>query len=121
MCTGHQCSFFFFLSHQYAVVMVVESLKTVCSIIDYCSPVLCLGANQKTPSPSLVAFYNTPEKVWAASIFFVACLLGSQYAVSSALCTSLRYARFIKVCANVCALYKGVRRRARASQIDSGF
>ena len=27
---------------------------------------------QRTPSPSLVTFYDTPGKVWAASIFFVA-------------------------------------------------
>ena len=33
-----------------------------------------LGAKQRTPSPSLVAFYDTPGKVWPASIFFVALL-----------------------------------------------
>ena len=31
-----------------------------------------IGMNQKTPSPSLVAFYVTPGKLWATSIFFVA-------------------------------------------------
>ena len=38
---------------------------------DYYSPILCLGAKQRTPSPSSVAFYDMPGKVWAASIFFV--------------------------------------------------
>ena len=64
------------------VVVVVGSLKTACSIKDYCSPVLCLGAKQKTPSPSLVAFYDTPGKVWAASIFFVALPAGHIYLTS---------------------------------------
>ena len=38
---------------------------------DYYSPIHCLGAKQRTPSPSSVAFYDMPGKVWAASIFFV--------------------------------------------------
>ena len=54
-----------------AVVVVVGSLRTACSIKDYCSPVLCLGAKQRTPSPSSVAFYDMPGKVWAVCIFFV--------------------------------------------------
>ena len=29
-------------------------------------------AKQRTPSPSLVAFYDMPGKVWAVSVFFVA-------------------------------------------------
>ena len=58
--------------HKKGMMVVVGSLRTACSIKDYCSPVLCLGAKQRTPSPSLVAFYDTPGKVWAASIFFVA-------------------------------------------------
>ena len=52
-------------------MLIVGSLRTACSIKDYCSPVLCLGAKQRTPSPSLVAFYTTPGKVWAVCMFFV--------------------------------------------------
>ena len=44
------------------VVVVVGSLRSMCSIKDYCSPVLCLGAKQRTPSPSSVAFYDMPGK-----------------------------------------------------------
>ena len=54
--------------------MVVVSLRVTSSKDDYCSPILCLGTNQRTPSPSLVAFYDSPGKVWAAGIFFVALL-----------------------------------------------
>ena len=39
---------------------------------DYYSPILCLGAKERTPSS--IAFYDMPGKpwkVWAASIFFV--------------------------------------------------
>ena len=36
---------------------------------DYCSPILCLGAKQRTPSS--VAFYDSPGKVWAVCIFLV--------------------------------------------------
>ena len=62
-------------------VVVVCSLTIACSIKDYCTPVLCLGAKQTTPSPSLVAFYDTPGKVWAASIFFVALPAGQKMLV----------------------------------------
>ena len=55
-------------------VVIVGSLRTACSIGDYCSPVLCLGTNQRTPFPSSVAFYDSSGTVWAASIFFVALL-----------------------------------------------
>ena len=51
------------------MVVVVGSLRTACSIKDYCSPVLCLGAKQRTPSS--VAFYDMPGKDWAVCIFFV--------------------------------------------------
>ena len=54
------------------MVVIVESLRTACSYKDYCSPILCLGAKQRTPS--LVAFYDMPGKVWAAGIFFVSVL-----------------------------------------------
>ena len=54
------------------MVVVVGSLRTACSNEDYCSPILCLGAKQRTPSS--VAFYDLPGKVWAASIFFVVLL-----------------------------------------------
>ena len=53
------------------VVVVVGSLRTACSNEDYCSPILCFGAKQRTPSPSSVAFYDMPGKDWAACIFFV--------------------------------------------------
>ena len=53
------------------VVVVVGSLRTTCSNEDYCSPVLCLGAKQRTPSPSSVAFYDMPGKDWAVCIFFI--------------------------------------------------
>ena len=53
------------------VVVVVGSLRTACSNEDYCSPILCLGAKQRTPSPSSVAFYDMPGKVWAVCIFCV--------------------------------------------------
>ena len=39
-----------------------EFKDRVYSIEDYCSPILCLGAKQRTPSPSLVAFYDSPGK-----------------------------------------------------------
>ena len=39
---------------------------------DYYSPILCHGAKQRTHSS--VALYDVPEKVWAASIFFVSVL-----------------------------------------------
>ena len=47
-----------------------------CSNKDYCSPVLCLESEAKNPFPFLVAFYDTPGKVWAVCIFFVALLAG---------------------------------------------
>ena len=47
------------------------NLRTACSNEDYCSPILCLEAKQRTPSPSSVAFYDMPRKVWAVCIFFV--------------------------------------------------
>ena len=49
----------------------VGSLRTACSLKDYCSPVPCLGAKQGTLSPSSVAFYDSPGKDWAVCIFFV--------------------------------------------------
>ena len=53
------------------VVVVVGSLRTAYSNEDYCSPVLCLGAKQRTPSHSSVAFYDMPGKDWAVCVFFV--------------------------------------------------
>ena len=54
--------------------VVVESLRAACSFKDYYSPFICLGTKQRTPSPSLVAFYETSGKVWAVCIFCVALL-----------------------------------------------
>ena len=31
---------------------------------DYYSPILCLGAKQRTPSPSSVGFHDMPGKIW---------------------------------------------------------
>ena len=50
-------------------VVVVGSLGPCVSNKDYYSSILCLGARQRTPSS--VAFYGMPEKIWAARIFFV--------------------------------------------------
>ena len=47
------------------------SIRTACSNEDYCSPILYLGAKQRTSSPSSVTFYDMPGKVWAVCIFFV--------------------------------------------------
>ena len=43
---------------------------TVCNNDNY-SPILCLGAKQRIPSPSSADFYDSPGKVWAVCIFFV--------------------------------------------------
>ena len=70
--------------HTNSVVVVVGSLRTssTSSIKDYCSPVFCLGAKQRTTnSPSLVAIYDTPGKIWASSIFFVPVLALETYLV----------------------------------------
>ena len=42
------------------MVVVVGSLRTACSIKDYCSPVVCFGVKQRTPSPSSVSLYDMP-------------------------------------------------------------
>ena len=56
--------------------MVFWCLSTVCSTEDYYSPILYLETKQRHPSPSLVAFYDAPGKIWAASILLSPCLLG---------------------------------------------
>ena len=47
------------------------SFVAACSKKDYCSPVFYLENEAKNPFPSLVAFNDSPGKVWAACIFFV--------------------------------------------------
>ena len=44
--------------------VVVGSLRTACSNEDYCSPILCLGVKQRTPSPSSVAFFSRFPVSW---------------------------------------------------------
>ena len=49
----------------------------MCSHEEHYSPIIGLGAKQRTPSPSLVALYDMSlgfGKVWAACIFFAALL-----------------------------------------------
>ena len=62
-------------------VVVVGSLGPCVSNKDYYSPILCLGGKQRTLSS--VAFYDTPAKVWSASIFFVPMLVRECSAVVS--------------------------------------
>ena len=61
--------------------MVVGSLRNACSIKDHCSLILYIGAKQGTSFLSLVAFYDTSGKVWAASKFFVALLAKPKHRV----------------------------------------
>ena len=49
--------------------MEFKDYVTTCSNEDYCSSILCLGAQQRTPSSSSVAFYDVPRKDWAVCIF----------------------------------------------------
>src|SRR5271163_3134963 len=65
-----------FVRHLKHCSSMVWSLRTVCSNKDYYSPVQCLGAKQRTAPPSLVAFYDKPRELWAASRFFVPQLAG---------------------------------------------
>ena len=52
-------------------MVAVRCLRTACINKDYCGPIHCLGAKQRTPSPSLVAFYDMHGKDWAVCICFV--------------------------------------------------
>ena len=58
-------------SNSFLFVFWLGSLGTACSNKNYCSPVLCIESEAKTPSPSVVDFYDSPAKDWAVCIFFV--------------------------------------------------
>ena len=62
------CAVFKLPTWEYGSLKTASSAvaELVYSIKDYCSPILCLGAKQRTPFPSEVTFYDTPGNVWAA-------------------------------------------------------
>jgi len=70
------------------LVVVLGSLRTACSNEDFAVRFFASGQS-RVPSSSFVAFYDTPEKVCAASILFVALPAGK-------MCMQNRHAENLK-------------------------